>query len=326
MRREIITWSIVAAIILAAFGGTVLILNASLYSASGFVRSYLDALARHDADGALELAGSLNSGDTAAGGASDALLTGSAMGELSDIRAISDEEGPDGVHHVVYSYSADGVTGRSTFAVKRLGTLLAFFPTWAFESSPLAVIQLSVQNGSQFTANGVDLTSPEPAAPAPLNVFAPGTYKISHESTYLSADPITVTTTEPGGVVPAELVVGPNAAFAEQVATELKGHLDECATQEVLQPTGCPFGEIIGNRVVSAPAWSISTYPRVTLAPGPEPGSWLMPPTQAAAHLVVDVRSLFDGSISTFDEDVPFTASYLVTFLPGDELLITAQY
>jgi hypothetical protein len=50
-----------------------------------------------------------------------------------------------------------------------------------------------------------------------------------------------------------------------------------------------------------------------------------MPRTSAAAHLVVEVRSLFDGTVSTFDEDVPFTASYLVAFLPGKELLITAQ-
>ena len=81
----------------------------------------------------------------------------------------------------------------------------------------------------------------------------------------------------------------------------------------------------IGNRIVTTPAWSISVYPRVTLQPGIDPGSWLMPPTDAAAHLVVDVRSLFDGSVSTFDADVAFVTSYVVTFLPGDQLLITAQ-
>jgi hypothetical protein len=39
----------------------------------------------------------------------------------------------------------------------------------------------------------------------------------------------------------------------------------------------------------------------------------------------VQVRSLFDGSVSTFDEDVPFTVSYTITF-PGDGgLLITPR-
>ena len=48
MRRELITWSVVLGVILAGFGATVLALNSTLYSASGFVRTYLDALARHD--------------------------------------------------------------------------------------------------------------------------------------------------------------------------------------------------------------------------------------------------------------------------------------
>ncbi len=59
--------------------------------------------------------------------------------------------------------------------------------------------------------------------------------------------------------------------------------------------------------------------------PGEEPGTWLVPTTPAAAHLVVQVRSLFDGSLSTFDEDVPFDVSYTISF-PGDgSLLITPR-
>jgi hypothetical protein len=51
-----------------------------------------------------------------------------------------------------------------------------------------------------------------------------------------------------------------------------------------------------------------------------------MPPTGAAAHLLVDVRSIFDGSVTTFDKDVGFNASYLVTFSPDNQLIITEQY
>ena len=39
-----------------------------------------------------------------------------------------------------------------------------------------------------------------------------------------------------------------------------------------------------------------------------------MPTASGTAHLVVDVQSLFDGSVSTFDEDVPFEVDYLITF------------
>ncbi|MCU1440569.1 MAG: hypothetical protein JWP85_1566 [Rhodoglobus sp.] len=321
MRREMITWSVVFAIVIAAFAGTVLILNATLYSASGFVRGYLDSLARHDADGALELAGTAVVGD-----ASDELLKSSAMSDLTDIRLVSETTGLDGVQSVVFEYSADGVQGQSTFDVRQSGALFGLFPTWSFTASPLGVIQLTVRNDSDFTANGIDLTAPQPNQPSPYLVFTPGTYEISHSSMFLTGPPIKVATTEPGGVVEAALEIEANEAFVEQVQKEIDDYLDECATQTVLLPTGCPFGQSIGNRIVNTPQWSIAEYPAVSLVPGPEAGSWLMPPVNARAHLVVDVRSLFDGTVSTFDSDVPFTSSYLVTFLSNNELLITAQY
>lgn len=323
MRREIITWSVALAVILGGFAGTVVILNSSLYSAAGFVRSYLDALARHDADGARELA----EWQLASGDASEELLVPEAMGELSDIQLVSDQAGKDGVHHVVYSYSADGVEGTSAFDVRVSGTVLGLFTTWQFATNPYGVVQLTVEHGDEFTANGVDLVAPEADAASPYVVFTPGTYEVSHDSKYLHADPIAVTSTQPGSAVDAELDVQPTAAMIEQVQTEIDAYFkDECATQVVLLPTGCPFGHPISNRIDSTPQWSIVEYPEVTLEPGPEPESWRMPPTRGEAHLLVNVKSIFDGSVSTFDEDVPFTASYLVTFLAGDELLITAQY
>lgn len=320
MRREIIIWSIVATLIVAAFGVTVLVLNATLYSASGFVRSYLDSLARHDVDGALELAGTAVAAD-----ASGELLVAGAIGELSGIRLISDTTDAQGTHSVVYAFSSEGVAGRSAFSVRPQGTLLGLFPTWSFESSPLGVLQILPQHGTSFTVNGAEVEAPEPDRPAPYLVFAPSTYVIAAQTLYLEAPPVTVTASQPGAAVIGVVSLKPTKALIDQVQKELNTYLDDCATQTVLLPTGCPFGEQIANRIVSTPAWSIARYPNVTLQPGPEPGSWLMPSTDAAAHLIVEVRSLFDGTVSTFDEDVPFSSSYLVTFLPNDRLLISAQ-
>lgn len=320
MRREIITWTVVAALVVAAFAGTVLVLNATLYSAGGFVRSYLDSLARHDVDGALELAGTVAAGD-----ASDELLVAGAMAELSDIRLISDTPDDQGVHRVIYSFTSDGKEGQSTFSVRPQGTLLGLFPTWAFASSPLGVLQVLPQHGKDFTVNGVRVQAAEADRPSPYLVFAPGTYELGGKSLYLEAAPRKVTASQPGAAVIAAVDLQPTTALVAKVQEELNTYLDDCATQQVLLPTGCPFGEEIANRIVSTPAWSMVSYPSVTLQPGPEPGSWLMPPTEAAAHLVVDVRSLFDGTVSTFDEDIAFTSSYVVTFLPNDELLISAQ-
>ena len=322
MRREIITWSVALAVIIGGFAGTVAILNSSLYSAAGFVRSYLDALARHDADGARELAEwQLVSGD-----ASEELLVPEAMGELSDIQLVSDQAGADGVHHVVYSYTADGVEGTSAFDVRATGTVLGLFTSWQFATNPYGVVQLTVAHGDEFSIGGMDLVTPEPDVASPYIVFTPGTYEMSHESTFLHGEAIAVTSTQPGGVVDAQLDIEPTQAMIDEVQAQVGAHLtDDCATQVVLLPTGCPFGHPVSNRVDSTPQWSMVEFPPVTLEPGTEPETWRMPPTRGTAHLLVDVKSLFDGSVTTFDEDVEFSASYLVTFLPGDKLLVTAQ-
>ncbi|MBU1588732.1 MAG: hypothetical protein KKH51_12415 [Actinobacteria bacterium] len=320
MRREFIILSIAAAAIVAAFGGTVLVLNATLYSASGFVRSYLDSLARHDVAGALELVGPQASGD-----ANDDLLTAAALPDLTDLELISDDTDAQGIHRVVYSFTSEGKSGESTFTVRPQGTLLGLFPTWSFESSPLGVLQVLPRHGTEFTVNGVAVVAPEQDRPSPYRVFVPGTYELASDTRYLEAAPVQVLASQPGAAVIGSVTMQPTDTFIGEVQRQLNEYLDECATQTVLQPTGCPFGEQISNRITSTPAWSIAHYPKVTLVPGTAPGSWLMPPTDAAAHLKVDIRSLFDGTVSTFDEDVPFGSSYLVTFLPDDELLIAAQ-
>ena len=57
MRRALISWTIGFALLILAFFGALALLNSTLYSAHGFVSSYLDALARHDATTARELPG-----------------------------------------------------------------------------------------------------------------------------------------------------------------------------------------------------------------------------------------------------------------------------
>lgn len=321
MRREIITWSVVGALIVAAFAGTVLILNASLYSAGGFVRSYLDAVERKDAEGALELAGFSGAGE-----ASAELLTRDAMGALGDIRLVSDTSDASGVHHVVYSWVADGVSGQSAFEVRSTGTLLGLFATWEFEASPLATMQLTVLHDNQFTANGVELLTPTENAPAPYLVFAPGSYELAHETTFLTATTTIVTASAPGSVVPGQLDVQANEKFVNAAQTAVNKALDACTTQKVLLPTGCPFGQEISNRIVTEPVWSLITYPVVSIEPASTPGQWHMPSAGGTAHLLVDVKSIFDGSVSTLDEDVPFSASYTLSLLPDGEIVVSASY
>ncbi len=326
MRRELVTWSLVVAMVLGGFGFTVLVLNNTVYSAPGFVKSYLDALARQDAAGALEIIGEPDSAEDSSDGTSDALLRRAAMSELTDVTLVTDVETAPGLHTVTFSYVADGKPGRTAFAVQQAGALFGLFPDWEFVDGPLSTMYVTVLGDARFSANDIELVTPTPNDPAGYLVFTPGTYVLNHDTTFLDAEPVTVAVTEAGASVPTALMVQPNALMIEQVQERVNEQLDSCATQQVLMPTGCPFGQSMGNRIITAPLWSITTYPEVSLRAGERSGEWEVPLIPGTAHLVVDVRSLFDGSVSTFDEDVPFSVSYAVGFLPGDELLITARY
>ena len=316
MRRSTISWLAVFVLIFGGFAATVAALNSSLYSAQGFVRTYLDALAQKDSAAALAIPGV---SATTAGEGVDALLHDSAMSGLGDYTLVRDTEETSGIHTVVFDVVLDGETARTEFHVERSGTRFGLYPTWSFAASPLSTLSVTVEHADGFEVNG----SPVVDAGAYL-VFAPGSYVVDHASTYLEADAATARVSETGTIVDSTITATPTAEFVDAVQTEVDGFLDKCVTQTVLQPTGCPFGRDISNRVTDAPRWSIVDYPKITLAAGEKSGSWIVSDVPATAHLVATVQSLFDGTISTFDEDVPFTVAYAIT-IDGADLSINAR-
>jgi hypothetical protein len=328
MRRTVITWSAVFALLFAGFAASVVALNADLYSAHGFVSRYLEALERRDSSGALELAGVRTGNDAA----SD-LLTDRAMGDLRDARVVSDTAGDDGRHTVVMEYdiaapgAKSATTATTEFVVAREGTRFGLFPSWRFVTSPVNTVAVTVLHAQDFTVNGFDVTTKAaPDTPATYQVFTPGLYSIDHESTYLGAKAVAAEITDVGEIVDVTVDVQADEAFVAEVQKHVSAYLGECTTQQVLMPTGCPFGHQLSNRVETAPVWTMVSDPVVSIVPGAVSGTWSVPKTGAVAHLVVGVRSLFDGKVSTFDQDIPFDVQYALTFEPGNKLLITAVY
>ncbi len=329
-RRIVITWIVLGGLIIAAFAGTVIALNATLYSASGFAGSYLAALSRHDVSAAVELAGAAPAGEKL----SRELLDSRALGELSNIRLVGDTAQADGRHRVTYSYSLTGngisgttssTTGTTTFTIERAGTRMGLFTAWRFVTSPLGVLTITPQHDAAFTVNGLYLSSTGPGVPRSFLTLTPGNYLLGHDSDYFTAKPVAVPITRAGTTTKAAVDVQANTFFTKQVQEGLDGELKKCATQKVLLPTGCPFGKQIGDRIEGVPAWSIVRNPVVRIAPAGKPGTWQVPRTEGTAHLTVRVRSIFDGTVSTFDEDVPFTVSYLIGFKTNGQLVITGQ-
>jgi hypothetical protein len=321
-RRRLRAWLIALGIVVVAFVGTVVTLNLTLYSASGFVSSYLTALARHDLSGALSTPGVTLPKD-----GSKALLRADALGGLDHIRLLSDTAQSDGTHRMVYSYRSGGASGKSSFLVERDGTHLGLFSAWRFATSPGSTLEITPQNAGSFTANGITL-APKSGQGEPVDylVLAPSRFSLAHHSTYLVALPENVLVTKPGGLTKTIVEMQANPAFVKAVQKQLDTSLAQCVKQKVLQPTGCPMGQEIDDRLQNAPTWSMVKDPTIAILPGTTPGTWDVPDATGTAHLVVTVQSIFDGSISTFDKDVPFTVSYTITIGADGGLTIAATY
>ncbi|MBC7441371.1 MAG: hypothetical protein H7311_02395 [Ramlibacter sp.] len=332
-RRAVVTVVLVSALLGAALVATIGSLNRDLYSASGFVRQYLDALAGQDASSALMLPGvtPTNAQLEAANLPQNlprTLLRPSLLGDLTDIRLTGDTEAAPDRHTVVYDFRLDGTPAQMTFQVAHTGTFFGVFDSWRFETSPLAVLQVTVLHEATFNIGQLTLDARAHAAgdaPATFShqasylAFAPARYPMGHASPLLSATPQTVTVTA-SGATEVTIDAQPNEQFRSQVQDELDSFLNACTTQQVLQPSGCPFGIEINDRVTEPPLWSIAEYPKVTLAAGD--ATFEMPETAGKAHIVVEVQSLFDGDVTTRDEDVALAVAISVTVNPDGSLAL----
>lgn len=316
---------LIIGVLLLGVGGWAL-LNTQVYSASGFVSQYLSALARHDAGSALSMPGVT---DDLPSDASTALLRSSALGELTDVRiGATRSAGADTI--VEATFTAGGVAGQSQFVVHRTGSTFGIFDSWAFSQRPLSTIAVKVSHGVQFqvgTSGVIDLRTTKAekltdwGGTQSFLVFAPGAYSFSLDSAKLVASPTTGTVTTPGQSASVTVDLQPTAAFTAQVQKEINEYLDQCVTQHVLQPSGCPFGYQTGNRIVGEPSWAMVDYPVVTVSDGAE--SWVVRKAVGRARITGEIQSLYDGSVSRLDKVISFSADMNIVVRPDGSLSIT---
>jgi hypothetical protein len=323
---------LVGVLLIAALAATGVILYREFYSPTAYAMRYLSLLQEHRAADALEMPGVRIDSvelDAAAlpAGASDALLRQAAMGRLTDIEPLS-ERTEQGVTHVTIAYTAQGTPGTTTFSIAQDGWI-GVVPAWRFTQSPLGVVSLTVRGSMRFAVNGFEIdkrqVAPEgmdadPLAPVSMLVFSPGIYSVTVDTAIAHSDGVLVLADAPLHNTPIDSQAEPTQEFIDVVQQEVDGFLDACATQQVLQPTGCPFGRIVANRIVAPPEWSISDYPRVQLEP--DGANWRIAPAPGSAHIDVNVRSLFDGSVRELDEDVEFMLDGTISVLPDGSVSI----
>lgn len=334
LRIDLTILSVIGVLLLAAIGAGAASLYQQFYSPSAFVHRYLDLLSEGRAADALRVpgvaldVGVLEDSDFEPT-ASEALLRRAALAPLENIEVVSETQ-RDGVHEVKVTYEAAGVDGTSTFAVVQSGWV-GVTPNWRFKHSPLAEIDLTVRGSDTFAVNGFtidrrqlpsDTAEPDPLAPLHLLVLTPGVYSVTVDTAVSATPGVSVLADTAMARTPIDVQAQPTAKFTEVVQQQVEQFLAECAKQEVLQPTSCPFGLEVQNRIApgSAPKWSITTQPVVSVVP--DGASWAIPAADAVAHIDMEVQSLFDGSVYELSEDVPFQVNGTITVLPGGSVSI----
>jgi hypothetical protein len=323
---------LVGVLLIAALGAGGAVLYKDFYGPSAFVTRYLDLLSSGRAADALRVPGVAIDRETleTAGidpTASEALLRRAALAPLTDVR-VDAEESVGGITSVRVTYDAGGHAGSTTFSVSQDGWE-GVTPRWRFTQSPLAVMQLTVRGADRFAVNGFEVDRRQvsaagvdagPLDPLPLLVFTPGLYAVTVDTAISEASGYGILADTPLAVTPLDVQTDPTDEFVDVVQQRVEEFLTACTSQQVLQPTACPFGIQVRNRIETLPTWSIVSHPTVTLEP--DGADWRIRPADAVAHVEVEIKSLFDGSVEEVSEDVPFQVDGSITVLPDGSVSI----
>lgn len=323
---DLTTLAVVGVLLVGAIAAGGAALYKEYYGPGAFVTRYLDLLASGRAADALQVPGvAIDRATLEDAGieatASEALLRQASLAPLADIDVVN-EVTADGVTSVTVSYVAGSHPGTSTFDVQQDGWA-GVTPNWRFARTPLAAVSLTVLGADRFAVNGFEIDRRQvssagvEAAPLdalPMLVFTPGLYSVTVDTAISTSPGVSILADSPLTQTPVEIQTEPTEEFRSVVQTRVEEFLTECTTQQVLQPTACPFGLEVQNRIENLPTWSISQQPTVTVEANG--AGWQIPAAEAVAHIEVDIRSLFDGSIEHVSEDVPFRVNGTIDILP----------
>ncbi|MFC4138098.1 MULTISPECIES: hypothetical protein [unclassified Microbacterium] len=318
--------ALIGVLLIAALGAGGAALYQQFYSPAAFVARYLDLLSSGRAADALRVSGvavdrTVLEAAGIDGNASEALLRRAALAPLTDVHLETEQDGD--VYHVTAGYQAAGHNGTTEFEIVQDGWV-GVTPNWRFAKSPLAEIELVVRGADTFAVNGFELdrrqvaiagTESAPLDPVHLLVFTPGVYSVTVKTPIASSPGVSVLADAPLTHTPVDVQTQPTKKFRDVVQQRVEQFLTTCTTQKVLQPTACPFGLEVRNRLApdSLPKWSITAQPQVAVIP--DGANWRIEPSDAVAHIEVDIQSLFDGSIEHVSEDVPFSVDGTITIL-----------
>ena len=295
--------------VVALWLATVLVLNFTLFSASGHVTSYLRALESENFALAASRAGLSEVPSVTplvSAGISNPLVMGTAVVDSGSIAVQADYDLLDESHSTV-------------FVVERAEPVLFFFNQWRFSQAPVAQLEFSVIGDNRVLVNTRELALTRLGVPPRTTVLVPGRYEASLETEWLQSDVASETVTEVASTTPLRLRLEPTPRLLDTTTSAVEQFLNDCVAQTVLQPVGCPFGVTVDDRVLGTPDWSILDYPEVTLTLAGDRASWSMAATGGVAQVTIQVQSLFDGTVEERVDEVSFRLAGLVRGTGIDE-------
>ncbi|AVG23123.1 membrane protein YvbJ [Pontimonas salivibrio] len=293
MRRVIITWAVALAGVVALWAGGVSWLNATVYSPQALVTDYLEALEDGDVLAASAIAGL--EATPAVSPVAEAKLTSIA------ITGVQDTE--DNRVLIRAEYLMADTAESSVFTLSRQGRVWGLFDQWEFSLTPTATIETTLTGLDRVIISGLGFPT---EGSLNTTVLVPGSYTVEAKTQWLETESYTAVVSEPASVWSVDLRAQPTSALLDEVNLALTEYLGECAMREVLQPSSCPFGVQVTDRLYTLPEWSISQVPAVSLAPTNDDGTWDMVALGGRATIDATLQSLFDGSLRSYSEVVSF--------------------
>ncbi|MEH0108643.1 hypothetical protein V6N00_02795 [Tersicoccus sp. MR15.9] len=287
-RRAALFWTLLLLAVLAVAGVVVTTVNARGYGPEHAVRAYLDAL--HDGDGSRAL-GLL--GATVPAG-NPTLLNGTplkrSVAQLKNVDlAITDRNGEDAT--VTAQYTLDGQRGSTAFPVRRVGFTWLFFDRWELAGTSLPHTTVTFPGQDRARVNGATVAAPN--GKATVLSFAPAKVTAGWSEAMMQATDRSTAVTGLGDANTLGLTATPTPAMVSSVDDQVRRMLDQCASQQVLAPTGCPFYHFSDNLITGPVAWKITRYPQPRLTY--RNGAWSVQPLSGQAELNTRETDLYTG-------------------------------
>jgi len=275
------------------------------------VTRYLDALANDDLIDAARLAGL--SAETPLPWGDDTDPTIVQIIERTDL--------PGGDARVVVEYGTQQDAVTATFTLTRGPAHLGIVPVWQFLRPPVATVSVAVDHHDRLRVNDAILITPGAGVSTEITVFVPSRITARLTEAYVTAasESLRVNGSTPAVIM---LAAETTAELHRVVSRQVEEFLRECTKQQVLFPTGCPFGVAVTDRAVEPPRWQLLSGPNVEIAPGSVPGRWTVV-GNAEMQLTVPVQRLRDGQLSDREETIAANISAEVVLTDdGAELTI----